>query len=62
MFAESSEFHLTLSRMHGLWNAFFPTRNTQKSETFQMKSGNVVYIALKKHEFMPESGNFDTGL
>ena len=37
--AESSEFNLTLSRVHK--SIFFLTRNTQKSGTFQVKSGKA---------------------
>ena len=55
--AESSEFHLTLSRAHKAHS--FPTRNTQKKRDIiseKRESG----IALKKREFTPESGTVDT--
>ena len=56
--AESSEFHLTLSRAHKAH--FFPTRNTQKKRDIlseKRESG----IVLTKRKFTPESGTVDTG-
>ena len=55
--AESSEFHLMLSRAHKAH--FFPTRNTQKKRDIlseKRESG----IALKKLEFTLEIGTVDT--
>ena len=52
--AESSEFHLTLSRPHRAH--FFQHEIRKRSGTFEVKSGMV----LKKREFKPESGNVDT--
>ena len=49
--AESSDFHLTLSRVH-----FFPTQTTQNKRDILSEKRD----GAKKREFMPESGNVDT--
>ena len=55
--AESSEFHLTLSRAHRAH--FFPTRNTAIKRDI-LSEKREIGMALKMCEFTPESGNFDT--
>ena len=54
--AESSEFHMTLSRAHKAH--FSNSKYAKKRDILSEKreSGK----ALKKHEFTPESGNVDT--
>ena len=54
--AESSEFHLTLSRAHRVHFFQLEIRNNKKAGHFKRESG----MALKKCEFTTESGNVNT--
>ena len=58
MVAESSEFHLTLSRAH-LERIFFQLEiRTKKRDILNQKRESG--MTLKKREFMPEGGSVDT--
>ena len=41
-------------------SAFFPTRNPQKKKRDILSEKRESVMALKKHEFTPESGSVDT--
>ena len=55
--AESSEFHLTLSRAH---RAHFFQLEISKKKRDILSEKRESGMALKKREFTPESGNVDT--
>ena len=55
--AESSEFHLMLSRAH---RAHFPQLKMRKKKRDILSEKRERWMALKKREFTPESGNVDT--
>ena len=55
--AESSEFHLTLSRAH-LDRIFSNSKYAKKRDILSQKRESG--MTLKKHEFTPESDTVDT--
>ena len=55
--AESSEFHLTLSRAH---KAHFSNSKYAKKKRDIRSEKRECGVALKKREFTPESGTVDT--
>ncbi len=57
MVAESSEFHLTLSRAH---RAHFFQLEIRKTKRDILSGKRESRMALTKREFTPESGNVDT--